>query len=309
VGDFNGDSDPDLAVPNNASDSVAILLGGAGGSFTGPTSFPAGFRPTALAVGDFNGDSDPDLAVTSFFSNEVAILLGGTGGGFTAPTGFSAGAAPTSVAVGDFNSDSDPDLAVANAGSNTVSILIGGTGGIFTGLTEFAAGSNPNSVAVGDFNGDSEPDLAVAKFYSDNVSILLNTTVVNRPPTCSGVAAGPSVLFPPNHRFVLVTLGGATDPDGDPVALAITGVTQDEPVNGKGDGSTSPDARRALAANKVLLRAERSGQGNGRVYRIAFTASDGEGGTCEGTATVAVPRNRARPAVDSAPPSYNSFGP
>src|SRR5439155_17310193 len=125
----------------------------------------------------------------------------------------------------------------------------------------------------------------------------------------SEVTADPSVLFPPNHKLVKVTLRGATDPDGDPVALTVSGVTQDEPVNGKGDGTTSPDARRALAENKVFLRAERSGQGNGRVHRIAFRASDGKGGSCEGTASVGVPNNGNRPAVDSAPPSYNSLGP
>src|SRR2546425_11577062 len=34
VGDFNGDSDPDLAVANHFSDNVSILPGNAGGSFT-----------------------------------------------------------------------------------------------------------------------------------------------------------------------------------------------------------------------------------------------------------------------------------
>src|SRR6266542_437013 len=41
VGDFNGDTDPDLAVANDSSDNVSILLGGAGGSFSGPTNFAA----------------------------------------------------------------------------------------------------------------------------------------------------------------------------------------------------------------------------------------------------------------------------
>jgi len=93
------------------------------------------------------------------------------------------------------------------------------------------------------------------------------------------------------------------------VTLTITAVTQDEPLNGEDDGNTSPDAKRASAGNEVFLRAERSGRGDGRVYRVAFTASDGKGGTCEGTATVAVPLSRASKAVDSAPPSFDSFGP
>jgi hypothetical protein len=219
------------------------------------------------------------------------------------------GRAPASVAVGDFNGDSDPDLAVANQGSDNVSILLGGAGGSFTDPTNFAVGAAPSSVAVGDFNADSAPDLAVANVFSDTVSILLNTTVVNRPPTCSGLAADPSVLGPPNHKFAPVILRGATDPDGDPVALTVTGVSQDEPLNGAGDGNTSPDAKRTSAGNQILVRAERSGQGNGRIYRLAVRASDGKGATCEGAATVALPRDQGKPALDSAPPCFDSFGP
>jgi hypothetical protein len=43
------------------------------------------------------------------------------------------------------------------------------------------------------------------------------------------------------------------------------------------------------------------------VYRIAFTASDGRGGSCSGTAKVSVPRKKRKAAVDSAPPSYDSL--
>ena len=39
VGDFNADGDPDLAVANFRSDNVSVLLGGAGGSFSGPVNF------------------------------------------------------------------------------------------------------------------------------------------------------------------------------------------------------------------------------------------------------------------------------
>jgi hypothetical protein len=131
----------------------------------------------------------------------------------------------------------------------------------------------------------------------------------NRPPTCTATA-GPDLLWPPNHKYRLVDIGGASDPDDDRVTLRITGVTQDEPLNGLGDGNTAPDAKRAAAAHQVYVRAERSGRGDGRVYRIVLTGSDGKGGTCVGTATVGVPHDQGhgKTPVDSAPPSYNSFG-
>jgi TolB protein len=129
--------------------------------------------------------------------------------------------------------------------------------------------------------------------------------VSNRPPQCSGLVADPSVFPRPERRVGTVRIGGAVDPDGDPVEVRITGVTQDEPVTGPGD-HTRPDAR-LRSDNAVRVRVERSPRGDGRVYRIAATVTDSRGGTCTGTAIVAVPRHGGRPAVDSAPPSYDSL--
>ena len=55
------------------------------------------------------------------------------------------------------------------------------------------------------------------------------------------------------------------DPEDHGVTVTVTGVTQDEPINGSGDGDTSPDA--VLQGGAALVRAERSGNGTGRVYR------------------------------------------
>jgi uncharacterized repeat protein (TIGR01451 family) len=126
------------------------------------------------------------------------------------------------------------------------------------------------------------------------------TLTVNHNPVCTGLAGGPQ-LWPPNHKLVLVTVSGATDPDNDVLTTTVTGVTQDEPLNGLGDGDTSPDAMAAAASNQVWLRAERSGLGDGRVYGIAVTVTDGKGGSCTGTPSVGVPHDRGAhsTAVDS----------
>jgi Bacterial Ig domain len=130
----------------------------------------------------------------------------------------------------------------------------------------------------------------------------------NNPPDCSGVSVSPDTLSPATRdQFKPVTLAGGSDPDGDPVTLTVTGVTQDEPLTARGD-DTSPDAQAGATSNEVLLRAERNPMGDGRVYRISFTASDGEGGSCTGTVTVQVPRKKGETAVDSGG-SFNSFGP
>jgi hypothetical protein len=112
----------------------------------------------------------------------------------------------------------------------------------------------------------------------------------NTPPDCTKGTVTPARLWPPNHKLQTVVLAGITDPDGDPVTVTVTGITQDEPTGGLGDGDTAPDGYGA-GTPSPQVRAERSGLGNGRVYKIAFTASDGKGGTCPGSATVGVPHD------------------
>jgi hypothetical protein len=72
----------------------------------------------------------------------------------------------------------------------------------------------------------------------------------------------------------------------------------DEPVNdiGGGSGNTSPDAA-GIGTDIAQLRAERSANGDGRVYHINFLASDGKNnGECEGQAIVSVPYTQAHKA-------------
>jgi hypothetical protein len=171
-------------------------------------------------------------------------------------------------------------------------------------LASAVLGRSVGAAASSAYYGYCPPGSAAAAYYE-------YCPPPNEPPDCSTVEASLTTLWPPNHTLRLVTLSGGTDPDSDPVTITITGVTQDEPLNADGDGNTSPDAEAAAGGNTVLLRAERSGTGDGRVYRIAFTGSDGQGGTCSGVVTVGVPHDQGGGAtpIDSAPPSFDSFGP
>ena len=191
VADFNGDGEPDLAVVNQDSDTVSVLLnttapGAATVSFAAKQDFATGSIPNCVAVGDFNGDGRPDLAVADVGSNRVSVLLNTTAPGsvtpsFSARTDFGTDSAPVSVAVGDLNGDGMPDLAVTNFFSNSVSVLLnttaaGANSPSFAAKQDFATGSFPDSVAMGDFNGDGVLDLAIANSSSNTVSVLQNTT-------------------------------------------------------------------------------------------------------------------------------------
>lgn len=126
----------------------------------------------------------------------------------------------------------------------------------------------------------------------------------NRPPDCSQAYANPGCLWPPNNKFVQVSVIGVADPDGDPVTIAITGITGDEPTasdEGSGGPKHAPDAS-GVGTSTASVRAERSGNGDGRVYVISFTAGDGKGGVCEGTVAVKVPHDQSSKdckAIDS----------
>ena len=183
VGQFNAGTDPDLAIANEHSDNVSVLLATdtSGAGFGAATSFSAGvpppgvggLSPSGIAAGDFNQDGRTDLAVANLQTDDVAILRGGTSPLFSAPTQRAAGNGPRGVITADFNGDNDLDLAIPNENSDDVSILLGGTGATFSAHADFKAGDAPRGVAAADFTRDGDLDLVVANTQSDNVSVLV----------------------------------------------------------------------------------------------------------------------------------------
>ena len=112
--------------------------------------------------------------------------------------------------------------------------------------------------------------------------------VLNEFPVCH--AARATIEGPLDRALAPVTIEGVTDPNGDPLTIVATAITQDEPVMERGRRATCPDA--AIIDGVAHLRRERSVRGNGRVYVVSFTANDGRGGDCQGTARLCVPRIR-----------------
>jgi hypothetical protein len=90
---------------------------------------------------------------------------------------------------------------------------------------------------------------------------------------------------------VTVSIAGMTDPDGDPLTTRIVSISQDEPLLGGGSGNTCPDGK-GVGTSSASVRAERSGTGDGRVYRVSFASSDGKGGQCTGSVRICVPHDQ-----------------
>lgn len=133
---------------------------------------------------------------------------------------------------------------------------------------------------------------------TDTDSVTINVVDVNDPPNCSLATANPASFWPPNHKMNAVSIDGVTDINGDEITITIDSITQDEPTNGLGQGDTHPDAIIPAENMPAMIRAERSGQGDGRVYTVNFTASDGYD-SCSGSVQVSVPHSRKSTAVDS----------
>ena len=151
--------------------------------------------------------------------------------------------------------------------------------------TYLAAGTYDVTLTVTDNDGAMETAMTTADIF-DSPS--------NNAPVCTAAYPSTEIIWPPNHKFVPVSVHGVTDSDGDPISISIDSIFQDEPVNTYGDGDTARDGR-GIGLSVAEIRAERSGTkkvpGNGRVYHIGFTASDGRGATCSGTVAIGVPHN------------------
>ncbi len=207
----------------------------------------------------------------------------------------------TDAPPGGFNDIMDPedvarmhDVAVTAAGLGIrVSDVFVPTGGDYAGQ---AAILEDDAVTSG---GVFITTAADGTGTADAIMAIIETCgTANDDPDCSTAAPSVATLWPPNHKMRSVTIGGVTDPDGDDVTVTITGIFQDEPVNGLGDGDTSPDGA-GVGTSTAEVRAERSGTGDGRVYHIMFTAEDGKGGSCTGEVLVTVPHDqRGAAAVD-----------
>src|SRR5207302_1744444 len=80
LGDVTGDGNQDLAVSDNGSNTVSVLLGNGNGAFQAQKTFAAGSIPLVVTMGDANGDGRADLAVANVGDNTVGVLLNSVNG-------------------------------------------------------------------------------------------------------------------------------------------------------------------------------------------------------------------------------------
>ncbi len=339
AGDVNGDGAPDLLIGARDYDRTYID-GGAVFVYHGANRPPVAEAsgPYTVAEGDIvpldgTGSSDPDPGDTLTYAwdldNDGVYETAGAAPDFAGIDG--PASLPVALQVCDSQGACDTDAAAvevtnvaptAQAGADVTvyrneSVSLSGT------WTDPAARLDEPYAWAWDLDGDAVPDATGSAAYGEAAAATIafanegiydltftvtdadgdsgqdsvQVTVLNHAPDCSAVTASPALLWPPNNKFVPVALGGGVDADGDPLALTITGIYQDEPV---GSGKSAPDGK-GVGTAAAELRAEKLGSGDGRVYTVSFTASDGHGGVCTGVVRVAVPHDQAKPAIDGGP--------
>ncbi len=137
---------------------------------------------------------------------------------------------------------------------------------------------------------------------SGNTSVCQQrAAIVDTTPPQVVVIATPTTLWPPNHRMVDVS-ADVTASDvcsmltGQSPTITLVSATSSEPddATGSGDGNTTGDIQDASIGTpdaSVLLRAERSGDGPGRVYTLTYVARDASGNAASALGIVTVPHD------------------
>jgi type II secretory pathway component GspD/PulD (secretin) len=184
VGDFNSDGKQDLAIVNQATNNVAMLLGKGDGTFAEATGSPitVGNLPVAIASGDLAGNARADLAVVNQTDASVTILLNNGDGTFVpGPNSpLSAAPTPTGIALADFNQDGHVDIAVTSKAANTFRVFLGVSAGLFTLAFEPPAGPNgtfPTAIVAANFVSGGFPDVAITNDISGaagDVTVVLS---------------------------------------------------------------------------------------------------------------------------------------
>ncbi len=306
VDDLDGDGYADLLVSAPFADGTgkAYLLSGATGTILRTHQDVSGefFGGDISGVGDQNGDGFEDYAVGDRGQDTVR-LFSGKDGSLLDSIAIAPTASTYSVAhAEDWDGDGVDDMWVGAVGTGVV-YLTTGTGTILSSAVDPIADPATTapqdafgwSVAVtDDIGADGQRDLIVGdggeargQEAATGSAYLVLLCADQQAPTLS-VTVTPSVLWPPNHKYQTVeaTVSVADNVDAD-VEATLDSVTSNEPDQGAGDGDTANDIV-IVDDHTFRLRAERSATGSGRIYTIAYRATDKCGNEALATATVTV---------------------
>jgi predicted extracellular nuclease len=172
--------------------------------------------------------------------------------------------------------------------------------GEVTGTTEWHINADEPDLIDYDttFKGPNQDAIYAPDAYrsSDHDPVVVGLDTCDEiAPAIDAISVTPSVLWPANHKYVGVTATVTASDNFDPdVSVTLVSVTSNEPDNGSGDGNTVNDIV-TVDDLHVKLRAERSGNGSGRIYTMTYVATDACGNSSEtASTTVTVPHSTGK---------------
>jgi hypothetical protein len=206
----------------------------------------------------------------------------------TAPPTTLASATPGANASGWNNAPVTVALtATDNAGGSGVKEVHYSLGGVLTG-SQIVAGASA-TVTISAEGTTTLSYFAVDNAGNQEAAKTLTVRIDRTAPSFAGLPVTGCTLWPPDHRLVQVASVTAAD-GGAGVAGLTLAATSNEPETGTGDGDIAPDV--IVTGGAVQLRAERAGNGAGRVYTITARATDQAGNVATETRTCVVPHDR-----------------
>jgi hypothetical protein len=179
-------------------------------------------------------------------------------------------------------------------------------------------GSGTTTPAPGDYAIESDSVVLLTAvpsanhcFVSWNGDVTIptsatTTVILNRPQAVTAnfasvvtTAIARPMLYPPNHNLVNVGLT-ATENCNQPASFQVQVLSNegDQAATDNHEAGLSPDAA-SIGVNTLKLRAERAGDGDGRVYLIVVRASDSAGNTGFSCGTAVVPHDSSAASVRS----------
>ena len=127
----------------------------------------------------------------------------------------------------------------------------------------------------------------------NSASATVSGINIDKTPPTIACSASPNVLWPPNHKLVDISTSlQVTDSLSGPAEFTLLSVTSNEPDSGLGD---IQGWAIGTASTRGQLRAERLGQGTGRVYTFIYNGKDKAGNSAACSATVTVPHDQGTP--------------
>jgi hypothetical protein len=182
AGDFNLDGFPDLAIPNEVSADVRIMLNDGAGDYDEfrVLDIPGGNWPSPNEGADFDRDGITDFVVGNAGNDYVTLFRGDGEGWFDGGTNSSAGQNVRGVCIMDLNHDGWSDVASVNMAEgpdeskgNVAILLNDGSGTLVRSAEIPSPGRGEKTCAVGDANGDGHQDLFVGAFFTDEVLVFM----------------------------------------------------------------------------------------------------------------------------------------